>query len=78
MEIILVINDFCVTPQLSNSEKEIRVTIGVGHDFDDILDVTGGLLTNDQISLLHRLWADDSFPRNFNRVGEDLIITARN
>lgn len=77
MEIVLVINDFCVTPILTNSDTEIRVTIGVGHDFDDILDVTSGALNNDQIAILHRLWADDTFPRNFNRVGEDLIITAR-
>jgi hypothetical protein len=39
--------------------------------------VTRGLLTNEQLAHLHRLWADDTFPRNFERNGADLIITAR-
>ncbi len=75
---VLVINDYCVLPVISKTEAEIRVTIGVGHDFDDILDITNNVLTNDEIALLHKLWADDNFPRNFNRVGEELIITVRN
>lgn len=78
MKIVLVINDYCVIPILSKSELEIRVTIGVGHNFDDILDVTHHELSNEQISELHRLWADDNYPRDFNRVGDELIITARN
>ena len=77
MQIVLVINDYCALPVLAVSAAEIRVTIGVGHDFDDILDVTSGELTNDQIAMLHKLWSDDNFPRNFNRVGDELIITER-
>ena len=77
MRIVLVINDYCLTPNLSNTDNEIKVTIGVGHNFDEILDVVSGALSNDQIAQLHRLWADDTFPRNFQRVGDELIITAR-
>jgi hypothetical protein len=77
MRMVLVINDYCLTPYLSNTDNEIKVTIGVGHNFDEILDVVSGALSNDQIGQLHRLWADDSFPRNFERIGDELIITAR-
>lgn len=73
----LVINESCLVPSISVSDSEIRVTIGVGHNFDDILDVTSGVLTSDQVALVHRLWADDTFPRNFNRVGDELVISAR-
>ena len=78
MEIVLAINDFCAIPTISKTALQIRVTIGVGHNFDDILDVTSNELTNDQIAELHRLWADDNYPRNFTRNGDELIITARN
>lgn len=78
MKIVLVINDYCLLPTLSKSDSEIRVTIGVGHNFDEILDVTHNELTSDQIAELHRLWADDEYPRDFNRIGDELIITARN
>jgi hypothetical protein len=47
------------------------------NDFDDILDVTSGVISNEQIAHIHRLWSDDEFPRNFNRVGDELIISAR-
>ena len=77
MKIVLVVNDVCIEPAITNNATEIRVTIGTNHDFDDILDVAGDILSNDQMTLIHRLWADDTFPRNFERVGEDLIITAR-
>jgi hypothetical protein len=77
MGIVLVIHDFCVIPAISKSAEEIRVTIGVGHNFDDILDVVNGELTNDQVAHLHRLWSDDDFPRDFTRIGDELIITAR-
>jgi hypothetical protein len=77
MELFLVIHDFCAVPTISTSTSEVRVTIGVGHNFDDILDVTNGILSVEQIAHLHRLWADDTFPRNFNRVGDELIISAR-
>lgn len=78
MKIVLVINDYCLLPTLSKSDSEIRVTIGVGHNFDEILDVTHNELTSEQIAELHRLWADDEYPRDFNRIGDELIITARN
>jgi hypothetical protein len=77
MKIVLVVSDTCNEPSITNDSTEIRVTIGLNHDFDNILDVTSGILDNDQIAHLHRLWADDNFPRNFNRVGDELIITAR-
>jgi hypothetical protein len=77
VNIYLVINDYCVLPIISHSPEEIRVTIGVGHDFDDILDVTSGVISNEDIAHIHRLWSDDDFPRNFNRVGDELIISAR-
>jgi hypothetical protein len=77
VNIYLVINDYCVIPTVSQAPEEIRITIGVGHDFDDILDVTSGVISNEQIAHIHRLWSDDEFPRNFNRVGDELIISAR-
>ena len=77
MKILLVVSDSCIEPSITNNTTEIRVTIGLTHDFDDILDVTSGILSNDQIAHIHKLWADDTFPRNFNRIGDELIITAR-
>ena len=77
MKILLVVSDNCNEPSITNNATEIRVTIGLTHDFDDILDVTSGILSNEQIAHIHKLWADDTFPRNFNRVGDELIITAR-
>lgn len=77
MKILLIVSDISLEPSITNNATEIRVTIGLAHDFDDILDVTSGILNNEQVAHLHRLWADDTFPRNFNRVGDELIITAR-
>ena len=77
MKILLIVSDISLKPSITNNATEIRVTIGLAHDFDDILDVTSGILNNEQIAHLHKLWADDTFPRNFNRVGDELIITAR-
>jgi hypothetical protein len=77
VKLVLIVSDTCVEPSITNSATEIRVTIGTSHDFDDILDVAGGILSNEQMTHIHRLWADDTFPRNFIRVGDDLIITAR-
>jgi len=77
MKILLIVSDISLEPSITNNATEIRVTIGIAHDFDDILDVTSGVLNNEQIAHLHKLWADDAFPRNFNRVGDELIITAR-
>ena len=77
MKILLVVSDICLEPSITNNATEIKVTIGLAHDFDDILDVTSGILDNEQIAHLHKLWADDNFPRNFNRVGDELIISAR-
>ena len=77
MKILLIVSDISLEPSITNNATEIRVTIGLAHDFDDILDVTSGILNNEQIAHLHKLWADDTFPRNFNRVEDELIITAR-
>ena len=77
VKILLVISDSCNEPSITNNETEVRVTIGTSHDFDAILDVVHGFLSNDQIAHIHRLWSDDDFPRNFNRVGDELIISAR-
>jgi hypothetical protein len=77
VKILLVVSDVCLQPSITNNATEIKVTIGLSHNFDDILDVASGILDNEQIAHLHKLWADDNFPRNFNRVGDELIITAR-
>ena len=77
MKLFLVVRDICLEPTITNNASEIRVTIGTSHDFDDILDVTSGVLTNEQIAHIHRLWSDDNFPRNFERIGDELIISAR-
>ena len=77
LKIELVVADECLLPTLLKDESLIRVRIGIQHDFDDILDLCSGKLSNDEIAFVHRLWNDDEFPRNFIRRGEDLIITAR-
>ena len=77
MRIELVVNDECLVPDLSKGPELIRVTIGLNHDFDDILDLCGSKLSNEELSHLHRLWSDDEFPRTFKREGASLIITAR-
>lgn len=77
MKLLLVVSDICLEPAITNNAAEIRVTIGTSHDFDDILDVTSGVLTNEQIAHIHQLWSDDNFPRNFERIGDELIISAR-
>lgn len=77
MKIELVVSDDCLIPQLEKADSFIRVVIGLQHDFDDILDVCSGQLSNEEIAHIHRLWADDEYPRNFRRDGANLIITAR-
>ncbi len=77
LKILLVISDTAFEPSLTNTATEIRVTIGINDDFDQILDVTSGILNTEQIAHLHRLWADDAFSRDFNRTGDELIITVR-
>lgn len=77
LRIELVVNDDCVIPTLTKIEGLIRVTIGLNHDFDDVLDVAGGDLGNEELAHLHKLWSDDNFPRTFQREGANLIITAR-
>jgi hypothetical protein len=77
LRIELVVNDDCVIPTLTKIEGLIRVTIGLNHDFDDVLDVAGSDLSNEELAHLHKLWSDDNFPRTFKREGASLIITAR-
>lgn len=77
MRIELVVNDGCSIPELQKSADLIRVTIGINHDFDDVLDLCGGKLSNEELAHLHKLWSDDDFPRTFKREGASLIITAR-
>ena len=77
MKILLIVSAICLEPSITNNATEIRVTIGTSHDFDNILDVTSGILSNEQIAHIHRLWSDDDFPRNFERIGDELIISAR-
>ena len=77
MKILLIVSDICLEPSITNNATEIRVTIGTSHDFDNILDVTSGILSNEQTAHIHRLWSDDDFPRNFERIGDELIISAR-
>jgi len=77
LKILLIVSDTALEPSLTNTATEIKVTIGINDDFDQILDVCSGILDTEQIAHLHRLWADDAFPRDFNRTGDELIITAR-
>jgi hypothetical protein len=83
LKIELVVSDDCLIPQLSvipqssTEAGQIRVLIGIQHDFDDILDICAGNLSNEEIAHIHRLWSDDEFPRNFRREGANLIITSR-
>lgn len=77
MRVELVVSDSCVAPELIHDHATLRVRIGLNHDFDDILDLCGSTLNNDQLALLHRLWDDDDFPRRFVREGDSLIITER-
>lgn len=77
MRIELVVNDDCLVPDLYKSPELIRVTIGLNHDFDDILDLCSRALDNEEIAHIHKLWSDDEFPRTFKREGASLIITAR-
>ena len=76
MKIELIVSDICVIPSLTKEGESIRVSIGVQHDFDDILDLCAGKLSNDEIAFIYRLWGDDEFPRTFERIGPDLKITA--
>ena len=73
----LVVSDSCLTPLLHRDSAKIQVVIGLGHDFDDILDLAANQLSNEEIAFIHRLWSDDTFPRSFTRVGDALVITAR-
>ncbi|MEY4105083.1 MAG: hypothetical protein RLZZ478_446 [Actinomycetota bacterium] len=77
MKVELVVSDSCSTPQLDVTAELIQVRIGLDHDFDDILDICNAKIDSETIALIHRLWADDEFPRNFIRSGDSLIITAR-
>ena len=77
MKIELVVSDDCLIPQVEKADSLIRVIIGLQHDFDDILDVCSGSLSNEELAHIHRLWADDEYPRNFRRDGANLIITSR-
>lgn len=77
LRIELVVKDDCLIPDLERNAELIRVTIGLSHDFDDILDLCSSELDNEEIAHIHKLWADDDFPRTFKREGACLIITAR-
>lgn len=77
LKIELVVNDDCLVPELHEGPELIRVTIGLSHDFDDILDLCSGALDNEEIAHIHKLWSDDQFPRTFKRDGTSLTITAR-
>lgn len=73
----LIVDDNCFVPEIRRDQDRISVVIGLSHDFDNILDLCSGVLTNEELSLVHKLWADDNFPRTFTREGEALIIRAR-
>ena len=73
----LIVNENCLIPEIKREGERISVVIGLNHDFDDILDLCGGVLKNEEIAIVHRLWADDDFPRTFTREGESLIIRER-
>lgn len=77
MEIEIVVSDTRTSAELIQKPDLISVQIGIDHDFDDILDLCGGVLNNEQLALVHRLWGDDDFPRTFTRNGTELTIRAR-
>jgi hypothetical protein len=77
LKIELVVSDDCLLPRLQKADSLIRVTIGLQNDFDDILDICSGQLSNEELAHIHRLWTNDEFPRNFRRDGANLIITSR-
>ena len=77
LKIELVVSDDCLEPEFHKPDEKVSVRIGLNHDFDDILDICAGALTNEQLALIHKLWSDDDFPRSFKRVGGNLIITER-
>lgn len=77
LKIELVVSDDCLIPELEKSDLLVRVVIGLQHDFDDILDICAGNLSNEEISHIHRLWSDDEYPRKFRRDGAKLVITSR-
>ena len=77
LEIEIVVSDYRTTAELFQKPGLISVQIGLDHDFDDILDICGGVLDNEQLALVHRLWGDDEFPRTFTRSGSELTIRAR-
>lgn len=77
MRVELVVSDSRSAPLLNITADLIQVCIGLGHDFDDILDICNTKVDSETIALIHRLWADDEFPRNFIRSGDSLVITAR-
>lgn len=72
-----MINDNCSVPELIEGPGFARVLIGLDHDFDDILDICVGRLSNEEMALVYKLWSDDEFPRNFIREGNELRISAR-
>lgn len=73
----LVVSDISMVPELSITNEKIQVKIGLNHDFDDILQLCSEKLSQEQLGHLYRLWSDDELPRNFTRIGDELIITAR-
>lgn len=77
MRVELVVSDSCLSPELLRTSDLIQVRIGLSHDFDDVLDVCSSVLEPETIAFIHRLWADDDFPRIFTRNGDSLTITAR-
>lgn len=77
MRIELVVSDSCSNPEILRLDGCIQVRIGLSHDFDDILDLCSSELNSESMALVHRLWSDDDFPRHFARVGDSLVITAR-
>lgn len=73
----LIVDDNCFVPEIRRDQDRISVVMSRSHDFDKILDLCSGVLTNEELSLGHKLWADDNCPRTFTREGEALIIRAR-
>lgn len=73
----LVVSDTLLVPELSITAEKIQVKIGLAHNFDDILEICLDTLSKDQLVHLNRLWSDDALPRNFTRIGAELIITSR-
>lgn len=54
---------------------DFELLLHYGHTVDDILAAASDLANKPPLATFIALWADPDFPRNFQGVGETLIIS---